>query len=138
MANEEQFWDKQWKQLSWSSSDAGSQAVSLGADVSPQQADAFSHHAHLTPDTQHAFDVWYENRARQVTEIIEKLGLRPTSALDIGAGAGHWSEYCHEKFGIPYEQITALDISSTALEYVRQRNGARESIRRPPSSAGGN
>lgn len=45
----------------------------------------------------------------------------PQSALDVGCGTGHWSEFLHDDFGIPYEHITAIDVAQQPVDYVRRR-----------------
>ena len=122
MAEVKDFWDSRWNRLRWTTSDSEeARPVALSADMSPEQADGFSHRRIMSADHQKRTEDHYLACEIKLTKIISKLGLRPQSILDVGAGAGHWSEYCHSNFDITYDRITALDISATALRYVRHR-----------------
>ena len=119
MAEVKEFWEDRWNRLRWTSDNVESRPVTLGLDMPPEQADSFSHRATISAHYQKRSENYYLACEKKLNKMINSLGLRPRSILDAGTGAGHWSEYCHLRFNIAYDRITALDISATALRYVR-------------------
>lgn len=121
MTNRGRFWEDRWNRLRRSVRGAGQEPVSLGAQTSSAQADAFSRAAKLDAYRQLRSRAYYRLREWEIVSLLKQLGVTPQSVIDVGAGAGHWSEFCHRKYGVPYEHILALDISGTALSYVGRR-----------------
>jgi ubiquinone/menaquinone biosynthesis C-methylase UbiE len=66
---------------------------------------------------------WYQRHDETSLGLIDGLGLGPTAAIiDVGAGS---STLVDDLLARGFENITILDIASTALEISKQRLGAR-------------
>lgn len=66
---------------------------------------------------------WYQPHADRSLQFIEKSGVASTAALiDVGGGA---STLVEDLLGKDFQDITVLDLSSSALDAAKARLGAR-------------
>lgn len=69
---------------------------------------------------------WFRPHLEQSLAYVQRAGLAPDAAIiDVGAGA---STFVDDLLDAGYSRLTALDLSSTALEVSRARLGARAGL----------
>lgn len=82
-----------------------------------------AHWEHIYSDRRATEVSWYQKRPEYSLELINAMGLNMTARIiDIGAGASTLIDYLLE---VGYQNLTVLDIASTAIEQARARLGDR-------------
>lgn len=102
------FWEKRWNRLNHE----------LNNFEDQKTLSSYAIWKKLTPEKINAAAVRYHKVEQRLTKGIHNLRIMPQSVIDIGVGTGHWINFFHQHYRLPYSSILAVDIVDEPLRFI--------------------